>query len=93
MPMTILTLTALASFAIGFAASRWWAALAAGALWPAHFAGITLGLWGAGVGDGWPYALAVGTATAVIGALAGVVAGHHYRRRGSRPVGIRPGHS
>lgn len=90
--MTILTLTALASFAIGFAAPRWWAALAAGTLWPAYFAGIAFELWGAGVGDGWPYALALGTVTAVIGALAGVAAGRRHKRRASRPVRIRAGH-
>jgi hypothetical protein len=63
---------AAAFVAAGFAMARWPVVVIAAALVPFYFAGLVAGWWGSGVGDGWQFALAIGTAASTVGALVGV---------------------
>jgi hypothetical protein len=70
--MIPLIVVAAAFVAAGFAVPRWSAVVVAAALVPFYFAGLLAGWWGSGVGDGWQFALAGGTAASMVGAVTGV---------------------
>jgi len=77
----LLTLAVAACAAIGYATGRWAAAAATAAVWPLVFAGIALGLWGNGFGDGWAPMLVLGTAVLAGSTAIGVAVRQATRRR------------
>lgn len=64
----------VASFMVCAAVRSWVVVAVVVTLWTAYIAGVLLGAWGNGVGDGWQYAAVIGTAAAATGAVAGMVA-------------------
>jgi len=70
--MIPLIVVAAVFVAAGFAVPRWPVFVVAAVLVPFYFAGLVAGWWGSGVGDGWQFALAIGTAASMVGAVAGV---------------------
>ena len=65
----------------GFLVGRRCVAFVAPAVWALFMLGLTQDWWGHGVGDGWRYALVVGTAVAAAGAATGVIARRAMPRR------------
>jgi hypothetical protein len=82
--MIALVAVALAFVAAGFAVGRWQVLLAAAAAVPLYFGGVLAGWWGSGVGDGWQFALAVGTALGTAAAALGVASRRLAHRREPR---------
>jgi len=75
---------AAAFVAAGFAVGRWQVVLAAAAVAPLYFAGLVAGWWGNGIGDGWQFALAIGTAAGTVAAALGVASRRLANRREPR---------
>ena len=81
--MIVLVILVVAAAAGGYLIGRWSVALVAAAVWCLNFLGRAAGWWGSGVGDGWPFLLAVGALLAAAGAAAGVAARRGLRRTAS----------
>lgn len=72
-PAVLLLLVALMT-------GRMWLLVVAAITWPLYIAGVLVGWWGDGVGDGWEYALITGTGASVSAAAVGIVI-HRMRMR------------
>jgi len=82
--MIWLVAIAAAFLAAGFAVGRWQVVVVAAAAVPLYFAGLLAGWWGSGVGDGWQFALAIGTVAGTGAAALGVASRRVTNRREPR---------
>lgn len=73
--MLLVVISFVASLFAGAVTRRWLAVVVAIALWPLFYAGLLLGIWGSGVGDGWEYAAALLTGVCAAGGVAGMALG------------------
>jgi hypothetical protein len=77
--MLLVVVSFVASLVAGAVTRRWLAVVVAVALWPLYYAGLLLGIWGSGLGDGWEYAAALLTVACAAGGVAGVGTGTNAR--------------
>jgi hypothetical protein len=74
MPLGVLIFFAASLFA-GAVTRRWLAVVVVVVPWPVYYAGLLVGIWGSGVGNGWAYAAVLLTASCAGGGVAGVLLG------------------